>query len=172
MALEQQGISATGWKQYAFDDDVNAITEYIENTRPQIAQHPDLEQVINDYEKWLTNLSWAEKYLTPETAKGEAVWYRDRVNTILGEHISPTIITGDIKKKIISQDPATAPNFLTSFLKQVIPESLISTIKWTAVGTVAILSGGAIIYLFGPAIRSVVTHKFSKHNDIIKEEKP
>jgi len=175
MALEQHGISVTGWKQYEFDDDVNAITDYIENQRPKIPQYPALQGVIDDYEHWLTNLSWSEKYLTPDVSKGEAVFYRDKVNQILGEVLPADIIPGDIKKKIISQDPSTAPSMLVSLLKQLIPESLISTVKWTAFGAVVILSGGAIIYLFGPTIRAVANRKYlnpPQSNDIIKELKP
>lgn len=155
----------TGLGDYAFNDDVNAISEYIENQRPQIPNHPTLQATIEEYEQWLMNLSWAEKYFTPETSLRQAVYYRDKVNSILGQQTNPTWIPSP--NKIIAQNPADAPTFLSKLLGS----SGVSTLKWT----VALLSGGAIIYLFGPAIRAVVKNKFVKeptHNDIIKEQQP
>lgn len=162
MPLEQVNIVDpyvpwTGWGDYAFNDDVNAITTYIENQRPQIPNHPTLQAVIEDYEHWLTNLGWTEKYLTPDTAKGEAVYYRDKINTILGQIADPSIIPGDINKKIVPVDPNTAPSTLTNILNSIFGKSLTTTIKYVVVGGLIVASGGAILYLFGPAIRSKTT---------------
>jgi hypothetical protein len=175
MALQQVNIVDpylpwTGWGDYAFNDDVNAITEYIENQRPQIKVHPDLQPIIEQYESWLTQLSWFEKYMTPDTALGKAVYYRDQVNAILGHTVDPTITTGDVGKKIVPVDPKQESSPLSDFLTQIIPKSLINTVKYTLYGTIILATGGAVVYLFGPAIRTIASKKVEKHfskNDII-----
>lgn len=164
MALEQTNIIDpyvpwTGWGDYAFNDDVNAITEYIENQRPKIREFPQLQSMIEQYESWLTNLSWFEKYMTPDATKGKAVYYRDQVNDIIKTKLDPADIPGDIGTKIVPVDPSTAPDAWSTFMNQFIPESLSSGIKKIAIGVVIVATGGAVIYLFGPAIRSIVSAK-------------
>lgn len=157
----------TGWGDYAFNDDVNAITEYIENQRPKIPKFPAIQKLIEDYEKWLVNLSWLEKYYTPDTSLGQAVWYRDRINELMGQSLNPSITTGDAYKKIVSVNPAEAKSFLENLFGQVLPQSLISTLKWAAI----IATGGVAVYLFGPAIRNKLA-QYSRTNDIIKGQMP
>lgn len=161
MALEQTNIIDpyvpwTGWGDYAFNDDVNAITEYIENQRPKIKEFPQLQSVIEEYEQWLTNLSWFEKYMTPDSTLGKAVYYRDQINDIIGTRLDPSTIPGDIANKIVPVDPKTAESPLATFVHQFIPQSVIT-------GFLVVLGGGAIIYLFGPAIKTIVTKKTEQH---------
>lgn len=164
MALNQVNIIDpyvpwTGWGDYAFNDDVNAITEYIENQRPKIRQYPELQDIITQYEQWLTNLSWFEKYMTPDASLGKAVYYRDRVNDIIETPLDPTSVPADITTKIVPVDPSKSSDAFSTFIHQFIPESISKGIKTLVYGSLIIATGGAIVYMFGPAIRKVVTAK-------------
>lgn len=151
----------TGYMDYAFNDDVNAITEYIESKRPEIKTHPNLQKIIEDYESWLTNLSWTEKYFQIESTKGQAVWYRNKVNQELGQVLDPSIIPGDIKNKIAPIDPSAAPGIIGSLLNTLVPAADRKLIL--GVGIAAL--GGYLLWIFGPAIKNTAT-KLSKPKNV------
>ena len=192
MALVQANIIDpyipwTGAGDYAFNDDVNAITVYIENQRPNIPKYPNIKKLIEDYESWLVHLTWLQKYYTPETSLGQAVWYRDRINQEMGQSSDPSQTPGDIMNKIVPVDPDKAPGLLGTLINSLIPAKDQKII----VGTGLALIGGYILWILGPSIKTVVTRlsqpktpklptytnsgtpiSYSIRNDIIKDERP
>jgi hypothetical protein len=166
MALTQSDIVDpyvpwSGLHDYLFNDDVNAISVYIENQRPNIKKFSALQKMIEDYEKWLTNLSWTEKYFTPENAVSQAVWYRDRVNEIMGVGIPVTDIPGDIMNKKVAVNPADSPGVIGTLLNALIPEKDRKTILTIA----GVAIGGYLLWIFGPAIKNTAA-RFSKPKNI------
>lgn len=64
-----------------FSDDLAAIDTYIrEEARPRIAQFPDSEALINDYEKWRQDLGWYAKNADPDTTMNTAKAKRNAIN--------------------------------------------------------------------------------------------
>lgn len=165
MALQQNMgdplMPWTGYMDYAFNDDVNAITEYIENQRPNIKKYPKLQRIIEDYEKWLTNLGWSEKYFLIETTVSQAVWYRDQVNDAMGVAVDPSIIPGDIMNKKVAIDPKDAPGLIGSIINTIFPAKDRKLIM--GIGAAAL--GGYLLWIFGPAIKNTAT-KLSKPKNV------
>ena len=135
-------IPFTGLGDFAFNDDINAITEYIENQRPKGRQHPKILPLIEKYEQWLAALDWWDKYVRTANTLGQAVTQRDAINKILGEKLDPTRIPGDAMRKIV-------PTSLDSSVTKI----------WKDIPFTTKLAGGLVAVL---AIFGVVAYKSAR----------
>jgi hypothetical protein len=64
-----------------FDDDLAAIDTYVrEETRPKVAQFPNSESLIVDYEKWRQDLGWYDKMVVPNDTMNSAKAKRNAIN--------------------------------------------------------------------------------------------
>jgi peptidoglycan hydrolase-like protein with peptidoglycan-binding domain len=64
-------------------DDINAITLYIEERRPLVATYPALQKVIDDYYSWRSNVSWLSNTFDFSTVYLQARTFKDEVDKIL-----------------------------------------------------------------------------------------
>lgn len=128
----------TLWNQMD-NDNFQAIVTYIEEQRPQIKKHPELQKVIEDFEVWKDDLSWYQTTVSTQDTLGQAVTWRDKVNNILGQKPDPTIIPGDIMHKIVPK------KIVDTTKTSLIPKSF-----W--VGVITVLSAGLAIVIFKKTI--------------------
>lgn len=73
-----------------FDDDLDAIDTYVrEEARPKIAQFPDSEGLINDYEKWRQDLGWYDMNVVPNDTMNSAKAKRNSINAAQNNVLPP-----------------------------------------------------------------------------------
>lgn len=73
-----------------FDDDLAAVDTYIrEEARPRIAQFPDSEGLINDYEKWRQDLGWYDMNAVPNDTMNSAKAKRNAINASQNNVLPP-----------------------------------------------------------------------------------
>jgi len=75
---------------------LDAVNEYIENSRPSITQHPGVLPIIQEYEKWYTGLGPYDKNFVPDEVLQNAYYYRDKINAEKGTVLDPTWVPGDV----------------------------------------------------------------------------
>lgn len=109
--------------------DLDAITEYIENARSRVDEFPSLMSAITKYEAWLGNLGWYRKYLETDSVVGEAKYFRDEVNSILGDALPTNWIPADAAHA--ADAPAKKPDL--------IPDQYKIAAAFTATGVVVLI---------------------------------
>jgi len=114
-------VPFTGLGEYIFNDDINAITTYIENQRPNIRKWPKLQGMIEAYEKWLKNLNWWDKYINPGNTLGQAVTQRNAINKAMGNIPDPSWDIADagriVPEKVVNKSDAWTPPSFNEIMK-------------------------------------------------------
>lgn len=80
---------------WADDADLTAIYRYVEERRPDLAKHPFVEPLINDFERWYQGLSWFDVHVMIDDTLAEATRRRNEINAAFGDRIDPTIVPAD-----------------------------------------------------------------------------
>jgi hypothetical protein len=149
-------VPFTGLGDYVFNDDINAITTYIENQRPNIKKWPQLQKMIEDYEKWLINLGPIDKYVNYNDTLGQAKTQRDAINAVMGQVLDPSWDIADAGRIV--------PTKVVMPGSQIIP----TWVKWTmglgagAAAVIALFMGAKSLTPLAFAKRSLEKRKVAR----------
>lgn len=122
----------------ATSQDIDAITVYIQSTRPLISENAGLlgnplKETIEEYENWLGNLTWYGRYVDTDESFKNAKWYRDEINRILDRKLPDDWIPADASKA--AETAGVKPSWWAR---------LPATTQWGVIGSGAVLTIAAV----------------------------
>jgi hypothetical protein len=79
----------------ADDADLIAISDYVENQRPNIPEFPKLQSKIEEFEQWYQALTWWDLHVNMTGTFAEAARRRDEINLIMDDTLRPEWIPAD-----------------------------------------------------------------------------
>lgn len=100
-------------------DDVDAIKDYLSRREPDLRKLEGGQSIVDNFRRWYAGLNIVDRTVSLQRTVGEAKWYRNRANTLLGEkHIwIPIDADKESEAPTATKDPTPKEPWLPGWAK-------------------------------------------------------
>lgn len=100
-------------------DDVDAIRDYLSRKEPDLRKVQGGQVIVDNFRRWYASLNVVDRTVSLQRTVGEAKWYRNEANRLLGEQHQWIPIDADKESEAptAEKDPTPKPPWLPDWVK-------------------------------------------------------